>query len=140
MTETKLDTAVFKYIEHELYDYPSTKQAIRRLREEIMCGEAITDENIGGGRSSEPGRPTERIATRLLTNRRLRNLEEVTEAVEQALDQVPEDCRRVINEKYWSHKRLDWQGIADACYVHRVTAIKYRKQFVNLVAEKLAIS
>lgn len=138
MTETKLRPVVFKHIEAELYDYPGTKQAINRLREQIMYGETTNDENVGGGRTSTPGRPTEQIATRLLTDKRLRNLEEITEAVEWALDQVSEDCRQVIYTKYWSHKRLSWDGIAAECNVHRVTAIKYRKRFVELVAEKMA--
>lgn len=138
MTETKLRPVVFKHIEAELYDYPSTKQAINRLREQIMFGESSNDENVGGGRSSTPGRPTERIATRLLTDRRLRNLEEVSEAVEWALDQVSEDCRHVIELRYWSHKRLSWDGIAGECNVHRATAIRYRKHFVELVANKIA--
>lgn len=137
MTETKLRPVVFKHIEAELYDYPSTKKAIKRLREEIMYG-SPAEENTGGGRPSEPGRPTERMATRLLTDKRLRNLEEIVEAVDKALDQVSDECRRVIEVKYWSHKRLSWERIADECNVGRTSALRYRRQFVYLVAEKMA--
>lgn len=140
MTETKLRPVVFKHIEAELYEYPSTKQAIKRLREQIMFGESSNDENVGGGRSSEPGRPTERIATRLLTDRRLRNLEEIAEAIDWALNQVPEDCQQVIRTKYWCNKRLTWKAVADECYVHQNTVTKYRKRFITLVADKIGWS
>lgn len=140
MTETKLRPVVFKHIEAELYDYPNTKREIMRLREQIMFGETSTDENIGGGRSCTPGRPTERIATRLVTDRRLRNLEEVAEAIDWALNQVPEDCQQVIRAKYWRHKQMTWKAVADECYVHPNTVTKYRKKFITLVADKIGWS
>ena len=77
----KLKRATFKYIESELYSYKDTLKEIDQLRDEILYGRNNDDENIGGGRSSLPGKPTEQIATRLLTHKTLRNREEVANAI-----------------------------------------------------------
>lgn len=137
MIQDKIRPAAFKHIEAELYAFNDTKKEVRRLREEIIFGETNDDENVGGGRSSEPGRPTERIATRLTTNRRLRNLEEIEQAIESALNQVPGECQKTIKLKYWSNKRLSWEAIGEKVPCHRTTAIRYRRNFIELVAEKI---
>ncbi|MBP3038075.1 transcriptional regulator [Bacillaceae bacterium Marseille-Q3522] len=134
----KLRPVIFKHVEAELYDYPETKREIKKLREQIMFGSSEVDENVGGGRSSVPGRPTERIATRLLTDKRLRNLEEITEAIDWSMGQVSDECRRVIQAKYWEGgKWLTWSDVAEKCFVHRNTARKYRNKFVFLVAARI---
>ncbi|MCO7175547.1 transcriptional regulator [Sporolactobacillus kofuensis] len=138
MTETKLKPAVFKYIESELYDYPETKKEIKRLREQIIYGSSSED-NIGGGRPSEPGRPTERIASRLVNNRKLRNMEEVIDAIESAYQQIPSEYQKIIRMKYWDRQSMQWKEVADKCFVHPNTVTKYRRRFVYLVADKIGV-
>ncbi|MEX2395886.1 MAG: transcriptional regulator [Balneolales bacterium] len=138
MVETKLKDATFKHIEAELYTYHETKKEITRLREEILFS-TKTDENSIPGRNSvrEPSRTTEIIATRLTTDKRLRNLEEIITAIDRAFDCVPDEYRDVIRLKYWDRNKKDWKAIADACNMHENTALKYRKHFVYLIAEKV---
>jgi RinA family phage transcriptional activator len=136
-TAASLSKAAFKHIESEIYYYNDTLKEIDRLRKEIMFGNDDEDENTGGGRSSIPGRPTERIATRLLTHKRLRNLEEMAEAIEYAFNALSEDHRKVIRIKYWSKKRLNWDDVSIQANMHRNTAMKLRKDFVFLIAEKI---
>ena len=87
----KLKRATFRYIESELYSYKDTLKEIDQLRDEILYGRNNDDENIGGGRSSLPGKPTEQIATRLLTHKTLRNLEEVANAITDVYKLVSDD-------------------------------------------------
>jgi RinA family phage transcriptional activator len=136
-TKTSLSKAAFKHIESELYYYHDTLKEIDRLRKDIMFGNSSDDENTGGGRSSEPGRPTERIATRLLTHKRLRNLEEMAEAILSVYNALSEDHQKVIQTKYWSKKRLNWDDVSIQLTMHRNTAMKLRKDVVYLVAEKI---
>lgn len=133
----KLSKAAFKHIEAELYYYHDTTKEIERLRKEIMFGNSSDDENTGGGRSSIPGRPTERIATRLLTHKRLRNLEEMAEAISYSYNALSDDHRNVIKTKYWSRKRLNWDDVSTQLNMHRNTAMKLRKDVVYLIAEKI---
>lgn len=133
----KLSKAAFKHIEAELYYYHDTMKEIERLRKEIMFSNSSDDENTGGGRSSIPGRPTERIATRLLTHKRLRNLEEMAEAISYSFNALSDDHRNVIKTKYWSRKRLNWDDVSTQLNMHRNTAMKLRKDVVYLIAEKI---
>lgn len=134
---TVLSKPAFKHIESELYFYQDTLKEIDRLRKEIMFGNSSDDENIGGGRTSEPGRPTERIATRLLTHKRLRNLEEMAEAIEYTYNALSVDHQKVIKTKYWSKKRLNWDDVSIQLNMHRNTAMKLRKDVVYLIADKI---
>jgi len=137
MQSTKIKKATFKHIESELYNYGDTKKEIGRLRNEIMFGGSNQDENIGSNRSAEPGRPTERIATRLLTHKTLRNLEEISEAIEYVYAYLPDDHKKVIKTKYWLRQRLTWDDVAIRLTMHRNTAMKLRREFILLVADKI---
>lgn len=135
--DAKLSKAAFKHIEAELYCYHDTLKEIEKLRKEIMFGNNTDDENTGGGRSSIPGRPTERIATRLLTHKRLRNLEEMAEAITYSFNILSDDHQKLIKTKYWTRRRLNWDGVSMELNMHRNTAMKLRKDVVYLIADKI---
>ncbi|NUK30357.1 hypothetical protein HT574_09715 [Parageobacillus sp. VR-IP] len=62
--------------------YHDTLKEIQMIRNSIMfCREGV-DENIGGGRDSLLGKPTESIAVRLAAHKRLTPLEERANAIE----------------------------------------------------------
>lgn len=134
---SRLSRPAFKHIESEIYSYHDTLKEIERLRKEIMFGTNTDDENIGGGRSSEPGRPTERIATRLLTHKRLRNMEEIVEAIDYAVHALSDDHQKLVKLKYWSRKRLSWDDLSIQLSMHRNTAMKLNRDVVYLIAEKI---
>lgn len=141
MISEKLKPATFKHIEAELYGYPDTKREIQKRREEIMYpfDEEPEQINIVKGANSvrEAGRPTERIATRLMMDKKLRNLEEIVEAIDDAFEQVSDDHRSVVRTAYWERRGLNWEQVADKCNMHRNTVRKYRNEFVYLVANKI---
>lgn len=132
---TKIRKATFKHIEAELYSYKDTQKEIQKLRIEIMAGQSFEDES--GIRGTEISRPTERIATRLLTHKTLRNLEEIVEAIDFATSHLSDDHRKVINTKYWSKKNLSWDDVSIQLNMHRNTAMKLRKDVVLLIADKI---
>ena len=137
MQSTKIKKATFKHIEAELYSYHDTKKEIARLREEIMYDTQQLDGNIGGNRTLEVGRPTERIATRLLTHKTLRNLEEITEAIESVYNSLEKEQQGIVNMRYWAKPGKDWDYIADTCMMGRRTAFNYREMIVLAIAEKI---
>lgn len=128
-------------MESELYSYKETIKEISNLRNEIMSGNNQADENTGAGSNSVrvPGQPTEMIATRLLTHRTLRNLEEVATAITDVYKMVSDDHRKVIEVKYFSGKRLDWNDVSIQCNMHRNTALKLRGEVIRLLANKLGL-
>ena len=135
----KLRKATFKHIESELYAYQDTLKEIKNLRMEIITGNKPPDENVGAGANSvrNPGRPTEQIATQLLTHKTLRNLEEITGAIEYAYNALSRDHQRLVETKYWSRKKLNWDDVAIQLNMHRNTALKLRKDVVMLIANKI---
>ena len=137
----QLKRATFKHIESELYSYKDTQKEINKLRDEILhpFDEEQEDKTIVAGSNSVriPGRPTERIATRLLTHKTLRNLEEIAGAIETIYNLVSDDHRKVIHAKYWSGKQLNWDDVSIQTNMHRNTAMKLRREFILLVAGKI---
>jgi RinA family phage transcriptional activator len=134
----KLRKATFKHIESELYSYHDTLKEINNLRKDIMFTKENDDENIGGGRNNLPSSPTERIATRLATHKRLNQLEEVTHASEKVYTSLPEDYQKLIKLKYWTRPQtLTWEGIADKLHLGRRTAFRMRDEIVECVSEVL---
>ena len=68
-----------------------------------------------------PVRTTEVMATRLLTNKMLRNLEEMVEAVEYVYNRLSDDRKKVIELKYWNKDRkLKMEQIASECHMHAI--------------------
>jgi RinA family phage transcriptional activator len=138
MVATKLRKATFKHLESELYSYHDTLKEINNLRENIMFCNENEDENIGGGRNSLPSSPTERIATRLVTHKRLIQLEEVTNAIYKVFQGLPGEYQQLVRLKYWTRPQtLTWEGIAEALHVNRATAMRWRDTVVYAISEAL---
>jgi RinA family phage transcriptional activator len=96
------------------------------------------DENVGGGRSSTPSSPTERIGTMLATNKKLEQLEKIANAIEKVYTGLPEEYQKLVRLKYWTRPQLkSWEGIAEDLNVNRATAFRWRDQVVTTVAEVL---
>lgn len=127
----------FKHAEAEWYNYYHTLKEIARLREEIMSPFLDeTDDNRGGGKSNIPGKPTERIATRLATNKKLEYLTEIVEAIEQVYNALPDDYKKLVRLKYWNrNKRLTWEGIAGELHVSRRQAMRWRDEIIRATIE-----
>lgn len=118
LTINKTKPAAFKHIEIELYDYPDTKKEIERLQRQIKSGL-----NINSGRST------------LAVNKRLRNLEEMYDAIEYVFKKVTEGHRAVIQSCYWNGSRMTTSEVAQACHMHRNTVAKLKREFITLVAQ-----
>lgn len=134
---TKIEPATFRYIESEIYNLEATKKDIKKLRLEILNPTKQVDDNIVYGplQKGEPTRTTEVMATRLMTNKMLRNQEEMVQAIESTYSKLPEEYKQVIRLKYWNpNKNMKMEHIAEECFMHRNTAGKIRKNFVRAVA------
>ncbi|UXR29847.1 transcriptional regulator [Staphylococcus simulans] len=132
----------FKYIESEIYNHQDNKKEINRLRMEILNPYKEADSNIiyGPMQKGEPTRTTEVMATRLLTNKMLRNLEEMVAAIEYVYQRLPEEHKKVIRLKYWNNQRnLKMDQIGYECHMHRNTVTSIRKSFVKSVALQVGI-
>jgi RinA family phage transcriptional activator len=138
---TKKD--VFKRVEAVLYSYPQMKKEIQMIRENIMFCKEEVDENVGGGRPSLPGKPTERIATKLAMNKRLEQLEQITKTIDDVYQSLPDEYKKLIQLRYWTsrkyrwERKLTWERIADELHVGRRTVFRMREEVIEAIAKRL---
>jgi RinA family phage transcriptional activator len=143
MTAVATKKDVFKQVEAILYSYPQMKKEIAMIRENIMFCKEEVDENVGGGRPSLPGKPTERIATRLATNKRLEQLEQIVKAIDDVYQSLPYEYKRLIQLRYWTSRKyrweqkLTWERIADELHVSRRKAFLMREEIIEAIARRL---
>lgn len=137
MQSTKMKPGAFKHIEAELSDYKETVLRIQQRREELMMNFS-NDENTGGGKSNIPSRPTEQLATRLVADRHLQELERIASSIEHVYNMCDDDRKKLIRLKYWTHPQLlTWEGIANELHISRRQAFNWRDQIVQAVGEQL---
>lgn len=132
--ELTVRKGTFKHIESELFAYHETKREINQIMQDILHGTTAV-ENKGGGKSNLPGDPTNRLATALVTHKRLKQLETIANAIEEVYIQLPEEKQKLVKLKYWTRPQtLTWDGIARTLNVGRATAIRWRNEVVFAVA------
>ncbi|MBG9783576.1 transcriptional regulator [Shouchella lehensis] len=141
MESVKLQKATFKHIEAELYQYPNTVKEIKKRRVELLHPylEEV-DENQGGGVNSVRAisRPTERMATRLTADKRLRNLEEITEAIESVYSDLNDKQKDFVRMRYWSGRNnASPVMIAMETDVSERTVHNYKRKIVEAIGEKI---
>lgn len=139
MTMTiELTKTAFKKLESEWYNYHHTLKEIVRLREEIMNPYQPEEMNHEGGQSNLPGQPTERIATRLTTNKQLNYLNEIVEAIEQVYNALPDDYKKMVRLRYWNKSnRMTWEGVSLDVGVSERQARRWRNEIIQATGEVL---
>ncbi|SEB15848.1 phage transcriptional activator, RinA family [Thalassobacillus cyri] len=137
-TATKPKKITFKHAESEWYNYHQTLREIANLREEIMNPTKVSDDNIGGSRSGQVTSPTEQIVNRLSTNKRLKHLEEIAQAIEQVYNALPNDYKKLCRLRYWSKNRdLTWDGISNKLNISKRQAIRWRDDIIQATVDFL---
>lgn len=137
MKTKKMKPAAFKHIESEIFDYTDTVKRIQERREEIMMN-ASTDENVGGGKSNIPSRPTEQLATRLVADLHLGELQRIAGAIEHVYNLCDDDRKKLIRLKYWTRPQTKtWDGIAQELNIGKRQAYRWRDEIVQAIGEKL---
>ncbi|MED5050627.1 transcriptional regulator [Anoxybacillus rupiensis] len=135
--------SLFKWVESELYRYPQLKKEIRMIRDNIMFCKDKVDENVGGGRASLPGKPTERIATTLATDQRLEQLEGIVKSIEDVYNSLPHEYKKLIQLRYWTVRKYGWESkytwerIANELHVGRRTVFRMREEIIEAIVETL---
>ncbi len=131
----------FKKTEAEWYNYHHTLKEIARLREEIMnpFEEDPDDPTVVKGANSvrSPGDPTERMATRLMTSKQLKYLNEVTKAIGEVYEALPDSYKRLVQLRYWSKHKPTWDGIAFELKVSERQARRWRNEIIQTTIKEL---
>ena len=131
----KLEKSVFRYIEHELYNYRYTVQTIQELRESIIDAVPLKETVPGTGYISDP---TARKATKLVTNTALARMTRTVAAIERALDKLKQDHRALFELKYC--RAIPWKRICDEMAISERTYFRLRRELVYMVALEMGLA
>ncbi|WP_078595384.1 DUF722 domain-containing protein [Evansella clarkii] len=136
MSKIQIKKVTFKNMESEWRSYHQTLNEINLLRQEIMNPyQEDQDENVGGGRSGFISNLTERIATRLSTNKQLKYLNEIAGSIEQVYNALPDNYKKLVRLRYWGTKELTWDGIAAELHVSKRQAMRWRDEIIQATIE-----
>ena len=130
--------ATLRLIEAEIRNYHQTIETLRELEESIaLPGQG---EFGNGTRSTEPGDPTPSRAYRMMTSAQLLEIRRRVDAIEYMLRVVkssPEPGRyELIRLAYWDG-RYTVMGICDKLNIGKTTYYRWRREALQLVAERL---
>ncbi|MBP2652206.1 MAG: phage transcriptional regulator, RinA family [Firmicutes bacterium] len=120
----KLRRDIKLYIEAELRDYHQTKQDLLEAKHDIILeGYTIDGSGIRGTNIS---RPTEAKTVQLITNKRIRRMQQVVDAIDKVLRMLPDEKYRLIELRYWQEKQgLNDEGIAQELNCDRRTVYRW---------------
>lgn len=133
--QMKLPRAVFRYVEHELYNYDTTLAEIEAIREGIIDAPPLRETVPSTGHISDP---TGRKATQLVTNTALVRMCRTREAIDKALARLSDNHRALFNLKY--RQDLPWQQVCQELPASERTYFRLRRELVFMVAVELGLA
>ena len=132
-----LERAVFRYVEHELYNYDYTKNEIHEMREDILSSTNCPELKPEKMDKYMSGDVTFSKVARLTSNVGLMRMQETVMAVEKALRLLSEEHNHLFHLKYQECKNM--QAVCNEMPTSERTYFRMRKELVEMVAVQLGL-
>lgn len=132
----KLPRAVFRYVEHELYNYEATKKAIEELRQDIILA-GPSREVVAANGDRNYGDATAAKTIKLVSSITLARMTKVVTAIERALAKLTDEHRHLFELKY--QRCLPWQAVVEKMPTSERTYFRLRRELVLAVASELGL-
>lgn len=129
----KIDKSIFRYIEHELYNYDETKKELQRYREEILESTHFAEVPAYTG----PGDPTGNKAVKLASSAFVIHAEKIIKAIDRSLAILGDRHKELFYYKY--QKGLPWQEVALEMNISDRTYFRLRRELVMTVGQQLGL-
>lgn len=131
----RINKAVFRYIEHELFSYETTKSEIEHLRDDVLYSSSIHDgqPKAVGVTSDSTGSK----ALKLTTSTALMRMERTVRAIESALARLNDTHMGMFALKY-KHK-LDMVAICNELPISERSYFRVRNEIVIFVGVELGL-
>jgi RinA family phage transcriptional activator len=129
-----ISRAVFRYVEHELFNYAETKQQIKELQQNIIESTPFAETIPGGGHISDP---TARKAIKLVTSTAIARMERNVRAIDRAMKLLPEQHQMLFELKYQQGKSM--ARVCDEIPASERSYFRWRKEIVEVVAREMGL-
>lgn len=129
----RIDKSIFRYIEHELYNYDETKRELARLKEEVIEGTHFAEVPAYTG----PGDPTGNKAVKLASSAFVIHAEKIIKAIDRSLAILGDRHKELFYYKY--QKGLPWQEVALEMNISDRTYFRLRRELVAMVGQQLGL-
>lgn len=129
------------YIEAELREYDQTKKDLEDAKDDIRNeGFAVKYDNVGGTPGNNISRTTENKTIRILTNKRIKRMEQVVRTIDLVISELDEVKLKLVELKYWQRpRRLTDAGIAQEIGCDRSTAWRWTEGILLAIAIELGL-
>lgn len=130
-------TATFKYVESLWFRYNEMISKMRDIELDSNLQEDVNSDIKAKGLTSDPTASQVFNKEYARQNKQYQTLEKNVQAIEDVLNGLPEDYRRVASSRYFSRRSKLWQEIArETGYTER-HARRIRNMIVIATAERL---
>lgn len=137
----EISTKTLAYLDELLCNYTYYNKRIREREFELQERKEI-DENVGGGRSSQIGKPTESIAIKFASDSKLAFAYKCKESAEytRAYTGFNDDEVKVMEEKYFKNNGSStWDYIASSCKYASSSVYRMRYKILEVFGNKLGV-
>lgn len=141
----RLKRRVKAYVEYELECYPGNKDEYDDTRDDIIDHSAMPQEGSYINSRNSVHSPTEDKSIKLVTNKRLRQLEHIVLAINKTLDmlekadQLKDTCKKRVIEMRYFERKLTPVGIALELGMSERTVYNYCDEFIKLCAAEMGL-
>ncbi len=129
----RINKSVFKYIEHELYNYEQTKKDLLFYRAQIIEGVSAPEVNV----QSRLGDVTANKAIKLVSSAFIGQAERVIGSIDKALIMLGEKHKRLFKLKY--QDGLPWQEVMIEMEIGERSYFRLRRELVIMVGQQLGV-
>ena len=130
----KLDKNIYKYVEHELYNYNNSKKELEDLKYEVI---EFSKKSDGLPKGNNISNPTEDKVFKIIENERITYLSKIIKNIDHVLNNLDEIYRKLFKLKYIEKNTAKY--IFRELNISERTYYNYKNNIVLKVAKRLGI-
>lgn len=129
----RINKSIFRYIEHELYNYEQTKRDLQLYREQVLEGTVSPEVSV----QSSPGDVTANKAVKLTSSAFVVQAERIINAIDKSLDVLGDKHKELFTLKY--QMGISWPNIVIDMGISDRTYYRLRRELVIMVGQQLGL-